>query len=44
MKIVRASLFEEIFFNYKHDVDYFYSFIKIIDKDYIDYFTKKQGN
>ena len=41
MKIVRASVFEEIFFNYKHDVDYFYSFIKIIDKDYIDYFTKK---
>ena len=44
MKIVRAPKFEEIFLNYKQDVDYFSSFLKKTNKDYINYCTKKYGN
>ena len=37
MKILKASKFKEIFLNYKPDIDYSTSFIRITNKHYIDF-------
>ena len=41
MKILKASKFKEIFLNYKPDIDYSTSFIRIINKHCIDFCNLK---
>ena len=40
-KLLNASKFKEIFLNYKPDIDYFTSFIWIVNKHYIAYCGEK---